>query len=104
MPTDFLFKSSLFTVASLISAAQTLSLIFSYLQNSKQIIIMNISLDSCSTESDVFNVEQTSTEGSPVRNINSAILNSTEISGAMERGVVTISFVASPEPRIVTLD
>ena len=32
MPTDFLFQSSLFKVASLISAAQTLSLIFSFLQ------------------------------------------------------------------------
>ena len=65
---------------------------------------MNISLDSCSTESDVFYVEQTSTEGSPIRNNTPAILNSTEISGAMEREVITISSVASPEPRIVTLD
>ena len=65
---------------------------------------MNISLDSCSTESDVFYVEQTSTEGSPIRNITPAILKSTEISGAMEREVITISSVASPEPRIVTLD
>ena len=65
---------------------------------------MNISLDSCSAESDVFYVEQTSTEGSPIRNNTPAILNSTEISGAMEREVITISSVASPEPRIVTLD
>ena len=65
---------------------------------------MNISLDSCSTEFDVFHVEQTSTEGSPIRNNTPAILNSTEISGAMERKVITISSVASPEPRIVTLD
>jgi len=55
-------------------------------------------------ESDVFYVEQTSTEGSPIRNNNPVILNSTEISGAMERKVITISSVASPEPRIVTLD
>ena len=103
----FLFKSSLFKVASLISAAQTLSLTISFLQNSKQIIIMNISLDSCSTESDVFYVEQTSTEGSSIPcegNNTPAILNSTEISGAMEREVITISSVASPEPPIVTLD
>ena len=33
-----------------------------------------------------------------------AILTSTEISGAMEREVITISSGASPEPRIVTLD
>ena len=65
---------------------------------------MNISLDSCSTESDVFYVEQTSTEGSPIRINTPAIFNSTEISGAMEREVITISSVASPEPRIVTLD
>ena len=51
-----------------------------------------------------FYVEQTPTEGSPIRNSTSAILNSTEITGAMEREVITISSVASPEPRIVTLD
>ena len=65
---------------------------------------MNISLDSYSAESDVFYMEQTSTEGSPIRNNTPAILNSTEISGAMETEVITISSVASPEPRIVTLD
>ena len=65
---------------------------------------MNISLDSYSTESDVFYVEQTSTEGSPIRNNTPAILNSTEISETMEREVITISSVASPEPHIVTLD
>ena len=65
---------------------------------------MNISLDSCSTESDVFYVEQTSTEGSPIRNNTPAILNSTKISGAMEKETITISSVASPELRIVTLD
>ena len=65
---------------------------------------MNISLNSCSTESDVFYVEQTSTEGSPFRNNTPAILNSTVISGAMEREFITISSVASPEPRIVTMD
>ena len=65
---------------------------------------MNISLDSCSTEFDVFYVEQTSTEGSPIRNNTLAIPNSTEISGAMERKIITISSVSSPEPRIVTLD
>ena len=65
---------------------------------------MNISLDSCSRESDVFYMEQTSTEGSPIRKNTPAILNSTEISGAMEREVITISSVVSPEPGIVTLD
>ena len=65
---------------------------------------MNISLDSSSTESDVFYVEQSSVEGSPIRNNTPAILISTEISVAMEREVITISSVASPGPRIVTLD
>ena len=65
---------------------------------------MNLSSNSSSTESDVFYVEQSSVEGSPIRNNTPAILNSTEISGAMEREVITISSVASPEPRIVTLD
>ena len=63
----------------------------------------NLSLIS-STDSDVFYVERPSEEGSPIRNITPAILNSTEISGAMEREVITISSVASPEPPIVTLD
>ena len=65
---------------------------------------MNISLNSSSTESDVFYVEQTSTEGSPNRNNSPAIFNSTEISEVMEREVISITTVASPEPRIVTLD
>ena len=65
---------------------------------------MNISLNSSSTESDVFYVEQSSTEGSPIRNNSPAIFNSTEISGVMEREVISISNVLSPEPRIITLD
>ena len=103
MLTDFLFQSSLFKVASLISRSSNLISNFLIFTNSEQ-IIMNISLDSCSTKSDVFYVEQTSTEGSPIRNNTPAILNSTEISGAMERKIITIFSVASPEPRIVTLD
>ena len=49
-------------------------------------------------------MEQSSVEGSPIRNNTPAILNSTEISGALEREVITISSVASPEPQLVTLD
>ena len=63
----------------------------------------NPSLNS-STDSDIFYVEQSSVEGSPIRNNIPAILNSMEISGAMEREVITISSVASSEPRNVTLD
>ena len=65
---------------------------------------MDMSLDSSSTESDIFSVEQSSLERSLIRNNTPAILNSTEVSGAMEREVITISSVASLEPRIVTLD
>ena len=61
-------------------------------------------MDSSSTESDVFYVGQSSSEGSPIRNNTLAILKSTEISGAMEKEAITISSVDSPEPRIVTLD
>ena len=65
---------------------------------------MNLSLDSSSTKSDVFYVEQSSEEGSLIQNSTPAILNSTEISGVIEREVIKISSVSSPEPRIVTLD
>ena len=65
---------------------------------------MNISLSSSSTDSDVFYVEQSSAEGSPIGHSTPVILDSTTMSGVMEREVITISSVASPEPRIVTLD
>ena len=61
-------------------------------------------LDSSSTESDVFYVERSSDEGSPIRSNTPAILNSVELSGAIARETITISSVASPEPRIVTID
>ena len=65
---------------------------------------MNLSLDSSCTESDVFYVERSSEEGGPIRINTPVIRNSKQLSGAMEREVITISSVASPEPRIVTLD
>ena len=61
-------------------------------------------MDSSSTKSDVCFVEQSSVEGSPIRNNTPAILNSTEIPGDMEIELITISSVASLEPQIVTLD
>ena len=91
--------SSLFKVVLLISAALKS---FKFHQ-SFITMYRNPSLNS-STDSDLFYVEQSSVEGSPIRNNTPAILNSTEISGAMEREVITISSVASPEPRILTLD
>ena len=63
----------------------------------------NPSLNS-STDSDVFYVEHSSPEGSPIRNNTPAIFNSTQLSGAMEPEAITISSVASPEPQIVTIE
>ena len=63
----------------------------------------NIPFDA-STDSDVFYVELSLPERSPIRNDTPAILNSTQLSGAMEPESVTISSVASAEPQIVTID
>ena len=63
----------------------------------------NSSLNS-STDSDVFYVEHSTPERSPIRNSTPAILNSTQLSGAMEPKAITISSVASPEPQIVTIE
>ena len=57
-----------------------------------------------STDSDVFYMEHSSAETSPVRNNSPTILNFTQLSGAMEREAITISFVASPEPQKVAID
>ena len=57
-----------------------------------------------STDSDVFYVEQSSPEGSPIRHNTPTILNSTQLSGAMDPETITISSVASPEPQIVTIE
>ena len=62
------------------------------------------SLDSSSTESDVFYVERSTEDGSPMRHNIQAVLNSTELSGVMVGETITISSVASPEPLIVTID
>ena len=57
-----------------------------------------------STDTDVFYVEHSSPERSPIRNNTPEILNSTQLSGAMEPEAITISAVASPEPQIVLID
>ena len=62
-----------------------------------------MSLDE-STDSDVFYVEHSSAESSPIRNNTPAILNSTQMSGFTELEAIKISSVASPEPQIVTID
>ena len=61
-------------------------------------------LDTSSTESDVFYVERSSEEGCPAQNNTPAVLNSTQLSGAMAREMITISSVAPLEPQIVTID
>ena len=57
-----------------------------------------------STNSDNFYVEQSSPERSPIRKNTPVILNSTQLSEAMDPETITISCVVSPEPQIVTLD
>ena len=63
-----------------------------------------LSLVSSSTESDLFYVERSSEESGPARNKTPAILNSTQLSGALAEETITISSVASLEPQIVTID
>ena len=64
----------------------------------------NPSLDSPYTESEIFYVELSSEATRPIRTNTPVALNSTELSGAMAREIITISSVASPEPQIVTID
>ena len=61
-------------------------------------------LDSSSTESDVFCVERSSEEGSPVRNDTPAVLNCTHLSGPRARETITISSDASQEQKIVRIE
>ena len=57
-----------------------------------------------SANSDVFYVEQLSPDTIPIRNNTPVILNSTQLSEAMDPETITISSVTSPEPQLVTLD
>ena len=63
-----------------------------------------LSLESSSTESDDFYAEHSSDNCSPARNSTPAVLNSTQLSGAMARHTITIYSVALLEPHIVTID
>ena len=89
--------SSLFKVTLLISA------VLKSLKFHQSFITMyqNPSLNS---STDVFYVEQSLPERNPIGNNTPAILNSTQLSGAMEPESMKISSVASPEPQIVTID
>ena len=63
---------------------------------------LNSSLNSI--DSDVFYVEQSSSDQSLPRPNTPIVLNSTEISGDESREMISISSIASPEPQIVTID
>ena len=91
--------SSLLKVTFSISAALNCFNFLHFLN----IMYQNHSLNS-SSDSDVFYVEQSSAEASPVRYNTPAILTSTQLSGAIDPEAITISSVASPEPQIVTID
>ena len=62
----------------------------------------NISM--ASSASDVFYVEQISNEPSPQRNNSPNLLNSTEISQTYAERMPSVSSIASPEPRIFTIN
>ena len=62
------------------------------------------SFESSPTESDIFYVERLLEEGSPARNNTPAVLNSTQLSGAVAQETIKISSVASPEQQIVTVE
>ena len=62
----------------------------------------NISLDS--DDSDVFYVEQSSTEPSPRRHKTPNLLNSTELSQHHTVRIPSLSSIASPQPQIFTID
>ena len=65
-------------------------------------MVSNISIDS--VDSDVFFKEKISNEPSPQRHNSQNILNSTEISQSHAAGMPSVSSIASPEPRILTVD
>ena len=64
----------------------------------------NSNISMASNDSDVFYVEQSSSALSPQRNNKPNILNSTEISEQHTAQMPSISSIASPEPRIFTID
>ena len=57
-----------------------------------------------SDDSDVFYVEQSSTEHSPQRHNTPNILNSTEVSEQHTARMPAVSSIASPQPQIFTID
>ena len=78
----------------------------SYLLHQFIILIskMTSNISMASDDSDVFYVEQSSTQLSPQRHNTPNILNSTEISEQHTARMPSISSIASSEPRIFTID
>ena len=91
-------RSSFFQVTLSISAAFKDFKFFSLFAT------MYRNLSPSSTSSDVFYVKQSSPERSPIRTNTPVILDSRQLSEAMDPETITISSVASPEPQIVTLE
>ena len=65
---------------------------------------MTSNISMASDDSDVFYVEQSSTELNPQRHNTPNILNSTEISEQHTARMPSVLSIASPEPRIFTID
>ena len=89
------------------SAASTIFIQFFLFFSPTYIIRISIMMSNISTasdDSDVFYVEQSSSEPSPQRHNTPNILNSTEISEQHTTRMPSISSIASPEPRIFTTD
>ena len=100
-----------FQESALALPAIPISLPFSFLNVSyvlHQFIIliskMTSNISMASDDSDVFYVEQSSSEISPQRNNTPNILNATEISEQHTARMPSISSIASPEPRIFLID
>ena len=101
MPTNFCFLSSLLGVISSFLSSHNFKL--PCLQS---LFAMNpfLSSDSSSTESDIFYVECSLEDGSPVRTKTLAVLNSTQLSRAMASETNTISSVAPLALQIAAID
>ena len=75
--------------------------------SSTYIILINIMMSNismASEDSDVFHVEQSSTEPSIERQNTSDIFNSTELSEHHVARIPSVSSIASPQPHIITIN
>ena len=84
----------------LLQSVVSITIIFLQLIISVTMSIISLASD----DSDVFYVEQSSSEPSPQRHNSPNILNSTEVSEQHTVRMPSVSSIASPEPRIFTID